>query len=146
MDPFCLNFRHKRLGSDDEEEFEYRNAVSTPKKPKKSAGSVPFQTTSIVPADQDFKPGDFVILRDEEKHDKAPIWRFDSKTLVQRFNVSGNDENGEYLYRSANQYSGYIPTNRHKYVSIAVKFVSSDGANTVVKILKSMDIRAAPDP
>ncbi len=108
---------------------------------------MPFQTTSIVPPDQDFKPGDFVVLRDEQNHDKSPIWRFDSKTLVQRFNVAGTDETGAYLYKSANQYSGYINANRHKYVSLAVKFVSSDGPDTVVKILSNADsFRSAPDP
>jgi hypothetical protein len=53
--------RHKRLGSDDEDEREYRSVISTPKKPKKS-----FQSTIIVPPDQDFRPGDFVIMANEK--------------------------------------------------------------------------------
>merc|ERR1719225_500447 len=96
--------RHKRLASDDEDEMEsYRSVVSTPKKAKKAST---FHTTSIVPTDQDFRPGDFVVLRDESNQDQAPVWRFDSKTLLQRFNVSGKDENGETLYTSANLFSG----------------------------------------
>jgi hypothetical protein len=101
--------RHKRLGSDDEDEREYRSVISTPKKPKKS-----FQSTIIVPPDQDFRPGDFVIMANEKDQNQAPIWRFDSKTLLQRFNVSGTDDNGEFLYKSANLFSGYIATNRYE--------------------------------
>ena len=93
----------------------YRSVVSTPKKAKKATT---FHTTSIVPTDQDFRPGDFVVLRDEANQDQAPVWRFDSKTLLQRFNVSGKDENGETMYTSANLFSGYIASNRNRYVPI----------------------------
>jgi hypothetical protein len=91
----------------------------------------------LVPPDQDYRPGDFVVLRDESKSDAAPIWRFDSKTLLQRFNVAGKDEVGETLYKSANLFSGYIASNRERYVSVAVKFVSSEGSSTVVKVIQS---------
>ena len=68
--------RHKHIDSDDEdEEVEYRSVVSTPKKPKKSV----LQTTSLVAPDADYRPGDFVVLREETNQDQAPIWRFDSK-------------------------------------------------------------------
>jgi hypothetical protein len=131
--------RHKRMASDDEDEMEsYRSVVSTPKKAKKANS---FHTTSIVPTDQDFRPGDFVVLRDEQNQDQAPVWRFDSKTLLQRFNVSGKDENGETLYTSANLFSGYIASNRTRYASVAVKFISSEGSTTVVKVIQS----ASPD-
>ena len=49
---------------------------------------------------------------------QAPVWRFDSKTLLQRFNVAGKDENGDTLYKSANLFSGYIASNRTRYVII----------------------------
>jgi len=131
--------RHKRLASDDGGGMEsYRSVVSTPKKAKKAST---FHTTSIVPTDQDFRPGDFVVLRDEANQDQAPVWRFDSKTLLQRFNVSGKDENGETLYTSANLFSGYIASNRNRYASVAVKFISSEGSSTVVKVIQS----ASPD-
>ena len=91
----------------------------------------------MVSPGQDFRPGDFVVLRDETNIDQAPIWRFDSKTLLQRFNVSGKDENGETLYKSANLFSGYIASNRERYVSVAVKFISSEGSNTTVKVIQS---------
>ena len=87
--------RHKRIASDDEDELEYRSVISTPKKPKKSAA---FHSTSLVSPDQDYRPGDFVVLREDTNKDEAPIWRFDSKTLLQRFNVSEKDENGKTFY------------------------------------------------
>ena len=95
------------------------------------------QTTNLVPPEADYRPGDFVVLREETSQDQAPIWRFDSKTLLQRFNVSGKDENGETLYKSANLFSGYIASNRQRYLSVAVKFVSSEGNSTVVKVIQS---------
>ena len=84
--------RHKRIESDDEDELDYRSVISTPKKPKKPPAA--FHATSLVPPEQDYRPGDFVVLREENNQDTAPIWRFDSKTLLQRFNVAGKDENG----------------------------------------------------
>jgi hypothetical protein len=125
--------RHKRLVSEDEEDMEYRMAVSTPKKKKTNF----FHTTSLVPADQDFRPGDFVILKDDQNQDQAPVWRFDNKTLLQRFNTAGQDDHGDTIYKSANLFSGYIASNRQRYVSVAVKFVSSEGTATVVKVVKN---------
>jgi len=131
--------RFKRLASDDEDEMEsYRSVVSTPKKAKMANK---FHSTQIVPTDQDFRPGDFVVLRDESNQDQSPVWRFDSKTLLQRFNVAGKDENGDTLYKSANLFSGYIASNRTRYASVAVKFISSEGNATVVKVIQS----ASPD-
>merc|ERR1719412_2158584 len=134
-----MRSRHKRVVSDDEDEMEsYRSVVSTPKKKPKKSG---ISETSLVPPDADYRPGDFVVLREETNQDQAPIWRFDSKTLLQRFNVSGKDENGETLYKSANLFSGYIASNRNRYASVAVKFISSEGSSTVVKVIQS----ASPD-
>ena len=139
--------------------MEYRSVISTPKKQKKTNF---FHTTSVVPPEQDFRTGDFVILKDDQgNQDQAPVWRFDNKTLLQRFNTgkiiiilinfcllkdfsnyffdlsAGKDENGDTLYKSANLFSGYIASNRHRYVSVAVKFVSSEGNATVVKVVKN---------
>ena len=62
-------FRFKRLASDDEDEMEsYRSVVSTPKKAKMANK---FHSTQIVPTDQDFRPGDFVVLRDESNQDQV---------------------------------------------------------------------------
>ena len=46
----------------------YRSVVSTPKKAKKANT---FHSTQIVPTDQDFRPGDFVVLRDESNQDQV---------------------------------------------------------------------------
>merc|ERR1712020_273957 len=46
-------------------------------------------------------------------------------------------ENGDTIYKSANLFSGYIASNRQRYVSVAVKFVSSEGNATVVKVVKN---------
>ena len=114
--------------------MEYRSVIPTPKKVKKVSS---FHTTTIVPPDQDFRPGDFVMLREDKANDQAPIWRFDSKTLLQRFNVAGRDDTNEVLYKSANLFSGYIAANRQRYVSVAVKFISSEGSNSTVKVIQS---------
>lgn len=138
--------RHKRLDSDDEEEFEqYRSVVPTPKKQKKLMPSQ--SSTNLVPNGQDFRTGDFVILRDDLDGDKAPIWRFDSKSLLQRYNPT-NDATGDTLYKAANLFSGYITTNRNRYLSVAVRIVAMDGNNvSVVKICKtSSPAKAVQDP
>merc|ERR1712021_151534 len=70
-DPSQARSRHKRMASDDEDEMEsYRSVVSTPKKAKMANK---FHSTQIVPTDQDFRPGDFVVLRDESNQDQSPV-------------------------------------------------------------------------
>lgn len=132
--------RHKRLNSDDEDELDYRLAVSTPKKPKKSG----LPMTHLVAPNEDYRPGDFVVLHEESNLEQAPIWRFDSKTLLQRFNVAGKDENGYTLYKSANLFSGYIASNRQRYISVAVKVVSNENNSIIVKIIQSASPEQTP--
>ena len=74
-----------------------------------------FNETKLIPSNQDLKDGDFVILKDQLNQDQASIWRFDGEDMMQRYNVSGKDSNGEPLYKSTNSFSGYIPaTNRQR--------------------------------
>ena len=82
-------FRFKRLASDDEDEMEsYRSVVSTPKKAKKANT---FHSTQIVPTDQDFRPGDFVVLRDESNQDQVCKYTFLMKTSPKGFLTSKCD-------------------------------------------------------
>ena len=69
-----------------------------------------FNETKMISSNQDLKDGDFVILKDQLNQDQASIWRFDGEDMMQRYNVSGKDNNGEPLYKSTNSFSGYIPT------------------------------------
>ena len=69
-----------------------------------------FNETKMIPSNQDLRDGDFVILKDQLNQDQASIWRFDGEDMMQRYNVSGKDNNGEPLYKSTNSFSGYIPT------------------------------------
>ena len=62
------DFRHLGLLCDEDEMESYRSVVSTPKKAKKANT---FHSTQIVPTDQDFRPGDFVVLRDESNQDQV---------------------------------------------------------------------------
>ena len=66
--------------------------------------------TKIISSNQVLRDGDFVILKDQLNQDQASIWRFDGEDMMQRYNVSGKDINGEPLYKSTNSFSGYIPT------------------------------------
>ena len=69
-----------------------------------------FNETKMILRNQDLRDGDFVILKDQLNQDQASIWRFDGEDMMQRYNVSGKDNNGEPLYKSTNSFSGYIPT------------------------------------
>ena len=65
--------------------------------------------------------------------------RFDSKTLLQKY-IPEKSSDGDQVHKSANLYSGFVPWNKSKYVSIAVRFVSAD--KSVVKVVK---IAGKPD-
>merc|ERR1719312_786191 len=90
--------------------------------------------TQLVPDGQEFKTGDFVMLSTDAEKDNAPIWRLDSKTLLQRYNPlpGGGD-----LHKSANLFTGFVQSNRERYASVAVKFVSVDSNSYTVKVIKS---------
>ena len=61
--------------------------------------------------------------------------RFDSKTLLQRYNPEPG-KGGEYLHKAANLFSGFVATNRDRYLSVAVKFVSSENGSYIVKVIQ----------
>ena len=63
------------------------------------------------------------------------ISRLDSKTLLQRYNPLQGDA-GEYLHKSANLFTGFVPASRDKYVSVAVKFVDIDSNSYTVRVIK----------
>ena len=63
------------------------------------------------------------------------ISRLDSKTLLQRYNPLQGDA-GEYLHKSANLFTGFVPASRDKYVSVAVKFVNVDSNSYTVRVIK----------
>ena len=74
-----------------------------------------FNETKMIPSNQDLRDGDFVILKDQLNQDQASIWRFDGEDMMQRYNASGKDNNGDPLYKATNSFSGYIPaTNRQR--------------------------------
>ena len=61
------------------------------------------------------------------------FYRLDSKTLLQRYNpLPGGD-----LHKSANLFTGFVQSNRERYASVAVKFVSVDSNSYTVKVIKS---------
>merc|ERR1719317_1791129 len=92
--------------------------------------------TQLVPEGGEFKTGDFVMLTTDADKDSAPIWRLDSKTLLQRYNpLSGGG--GDSLHKSANLFTGFVQSNRERYASVAVKFVSADSNSYTVKVIKS---------
>jgi len=94
--------------------------------------------TQLVPEGQEFKTGDFVMLTTDAERDNAPIWRLDSKTLLQRYNpLPGSSSNGDCLHKSANLFTGFVQSNRERYASVAVKFVSVDSNSYTVKVIKS---------
>lgn len=68
-------------------------------------------------------------------------FRLDSKTLLQRYNPL-QGEGGEYLHKSANLFTGFVPASREKYVSVAVKFVNVDSNSYTVRVIK----RGSEDP
>ena len=68
-------------------------------------------------------------------------FRLDSKTLLQRYNPL-QGEGGEYLHKSANLFTGFVPASREKYVSVSVKFVSVDSNSYTVRVIK----RGSEDP
>lgn len=125
------------------------------KRPRKLTNPVFQGTTNLVQEGQDFKPGDFVVLKEDALRENAPIWRyvvflaknhpqsfdfqlfycrFDTRTLLQRYNPEQR-ENGEYLHKSANLFSGFVSCNRDRYVSVSVKYLFSECDFCVVKVV-----------
>jgi hypothetical protein len=71
--------KHRRLAPSDDEDDEDELLVKRTKK-YAAASNVASATntpsmTSLVPEGQDFKTGDFVVLKEDVERESAPIWR-----------------------------------------------------------------------
>ena len=100
------------------------------------SGVMSGQVTKLVPDSEDLKTGDFVVLTTDLDRENAPIWRLDSKTLLQRYNAS-SEPGGGYVHKSANLFTGFTTSNREKYSSVAVRFVNVEtGGTTTVRVIQ----------
>jgi len=102
--------------------------------------------TQLIPEGKEFTIGDFMVLKSDADRDSAPIWRLDSRTLLQRYNPVPDNQGSTTLHRSASLFSGYSAVNRDNYLSVAVKFVSSSKDLITVRIQKKADANTAVDP
>jgi hypothetical protein len=62
---------------------------------------------------------------------------------LQRYNPE-QGKTGEYLHKAANLFSGFVHSNRDRYLSVAVKFVSSENGSYIVKVIKRAGKSADP--
>ena len=120
-------------------------ALSSPKKQKKAAAGsssssssamISGQVTSLVPDGEDLRTGDFVVLVSDLDRENAPIWRLDSKTLLQRYNATAEPGGNGFIHKSANLFAGFTAGNREKYSSVAVRFVSVESSTTSVRVIQ----------
>ena len=107
---------------------------STAKRRKISASTTPLPLpTRLVPDGKEFSIGDFMVLKSDANRESAPIWRLDSKTLLQRFNaVQGSS--GKWLHQSANLFTSYAASARDTYYSLAVRFIRYDKGDSTVQV------------
>ncbi len=99
---------------DDDEDDDYRrnHRRKQPSSASASSSSTSLPPpTRVVPESVDFRPGDFMVLKADAGKDNVPIWRMDTKTLLQRYNPAQGSK-GQWLYRSANLFTNYSPENR----------------------------------
>ncbi|TRY73107.1 hypothetical protein TCAL_11821 [Tigriopus californicus] len=105
--------------------------------------------TKLLPDRAEFSIGDFMILKSDLHRDSAPIWRLDSKTLLQRYNPIQGEAPGQWYHKSASLFSGFSAVNHSNYASVAVKFIVASKNESTVKIIqKSIHPSAIkqPDP
>lgn len=80
--------RKTALLDDDDEESEEEEDVYPSSGFKKLKQNPALQNlpppTSLVPPGRDYSVGDFMVLKEDAARESAPIWRLDSKTLLQR--------------------------------------------------------------
>ena len=70
--------KHRLLdeSEDEDEDDEDEMLLKRSKKYSASSASSGFpSTTTLVPEGQDFKTGDFVVLKEDVERESAPIWR-----------------------------------------------------------------------
>ena len=83
----------------------------------------PLKKTELVPDEEDFKVNDFIVVKEDIGKENFPLWKFDSKTLLQKFTKRSDGGNG---YEAVNLFAGFVPWNRAKYSSVAVNWVAPD--------------------
>jgi len=143
-----LKGNRKRGGDSSDEEFNEFEKVNKNFENKKRAYPEPDKINNKRPAPdtqqeqeaaagegEDFKVGDFLVLKGEVDDPYSALWRVDGKTLIQKYECF---EKANNKYKNVSTYSGWTASTRHKYSNVAVKMVKQSAKETVV-------IRLGPD-
>lgn len=143
---------HRKRGGDssdeDFSEFDHlKNKKRAYPEPDKTNNKRPAPDTQgdqeIIPGDgEDFKVGDFLVLKGEGSDPHSALWRVDGKTLIQKYECFEKPNN---KYKNVSTYSGWTASTRHKYQSVAVKMVKQSAKETVVIRLGAADTPAPAD-
>lgn len=104
------------------------------KSANKSTHSLIGTETQVVLSGEPLNNGDFVVLKTDSGCENAPLWRYDCYGTMQKYN-SLQSQAGNYLHKSANIFNGYIPSDRDKFDSVAVKYVHADSTTYTVKVI-----------
>ncbi|KAK5643473.1 hypothetical protein RI129_007318 [Pyrocoelia pectoralis] len=91
--------------------------------------------SSNVNDDNPFKPGEFVVIKNELNEEWPAIWRVDGKTLLQKYEPF--EQSGETLYRNISTYTSWTPESKKQYIPIPVKYRSQGQLETIVEFLRN---------
>lgn len=127
--------KRKREESSDEDEDEYSefNALHNVNRNKMKKGafnnlnnrkpSINSEDNNVPELGEEFKIGQFLILKSDDAVKTPPLWRVDGKTLIQKYECMDPKTN---KYKCVNTYSGWTQNTRNRYKPVEVKHIKTD--------------------
>uniref|UniRef100_A0A1Y1MPK1 DUF4211 domain-containing protein n=1 Tax=Photinus pyralis TaxID=7054 RepID=A0A1Y1MPK1_PHOPY len=91
--------------------------------------------SSNVGDDNPFKPGEFLVIKNELNEEWPAIWRVDGKTLLQKYEPF--EQGGQTLYRNISTYTSWTADSKKQYIPIPVKYRSQGQLETIVEFLRN---------
>ncbi|XP_023218824.1 coiled-coil domain-containing protein 82-like [Centruroides sculpturatus] len=80
-----------------------------------------------------FRIGDYITLFSDLKKAYPPIWRIESKSILQRFETFKKD--GKTLYNNTSSYSAWRPSSKSKYTPVPISVIEDNKDNVIIEKL-----------
>lgn len=80
-----------------------------------------------------FRIGDYITLFSDLKKAYPPIWRIESKSILQRFETFKKD--GKMLYSNTSSYSAWRPSSKSKYTPVPISVIEDNKDNVIIEKL-----------
>uniref|UniRef100_A0A1B0G904 DUF4211 domain-containing protein n=1 Tax=Glossina morsitans morsitans TaxID=37546 RepID=A0A1B0G904_GLOMM len=100
-----------------------------------ASSSSGYGNTTGAGASDNFKTGDFIVLRSDLVNDWPTIWQVDSKCILQKYEPFY--QNGKMFYRNMSKYASWNLETKKLYLKAPVRIQVQSHTETIVEFMRS---------